>query len=65
MWGEKIKNLVVGWRGVMGDTPKLRLVRRLTAREKVPPELLPFVDALVSLFVARLERQRTQGTDTR
>lgn len=49
----------------MGDTPKLRLVRRLTAREKVPPELLPFVDALVSLFVARLERQRTQGTDTR
>jgi len=65
MWGEKIKNLVVGWRGVMGDTPKLRLVRPLTARERVPPELLPFVDALTALFVARLERQRTQGTDTR
>ena len=47
----------------MGDTPKLRLVRPPTAREKVPPELLPFVDSLVALFVARL--QRTQGTDTR
>ena len=49
----------------MGDTPRLRLVRPPTAREKAPPELLPFVDALTALFVARLERQRTQGTDTR